>query len=111
MKILEIKSSNGENEIKFKELTIKAEWQFWNDYGVLSLKVFKNNKVIGGAHLESKGKNAPFVADDLYVNKEFQRRGIATKMYDYITKLGFKVEKSSDLSPDGEAFWKKYNKK
>jgi GNAT superfamily N-acetyltransferase len=42
------------------------------------------------------------------VHDEFQGRGIATALYDYIEKhRGSKLEPNWALTPDGEAFWAK----
>jgi len=47
------------------------------------------------------------VADKLEVDERYRGQGIAAAMYDYAKSQGYTVEKSDDLTPDGEHFWKK----
>lgn len=47
------------------------------------------------------------VADKLEVDERYRGQGIAAAMYDYAKSQGYTVEKSDDLTPDGEHFWSK----
>jgi len=105
MKLNEIFTKEGKKTTNINGIEISVEWVLYNDYGVISAKAVKDGLAIGGAHLESKGKNTPFKADDLYVIPQYQKQGVATAIYNYIEKLGFKIEISDQLTPDGQAFW------
>jgi len=48
----------------------------------------------------------PKQAMSVHVHGEYQRKGIATALYDYIEKdLGIEMEPNWALTDDGEAFW------
>ena len=47
------------------------------------------------------------VADQLEVDERYRGQGIAAAMYDYAKSQGYTVEKSDDLTTDGEHFWNK----
>ena len=47
------------------------------------------------------------IADQLEVDERYRGQGIAAAMYDYAKSQGYTVEKSDDLTPDGEHFWNK----
>lgn len=110
MKLTEIVANEGKKSTEINGIKITVEWVLYEDYGVITAKAYKDGLNVGGAHLESQGKNKPFQADDLYVIKQYQRQGIAKSIYDYIEKLGFKIEISNELTPDGRAFWKSRKK-
>lgn len=70
----------------------------------------KNNPYVGAASF-IKGKNnkagGPH-AERVYVEKEYQRRGIATQMYDRAEKaIGEPLVPSHTQSRDAQAFWKR----
>jgi GNAT superfamily N-acetyltransferase len=112
MKLNEILADDGKKITEINGVKISVEWVLYDDYGVITAKAYKDGLNVGGAHLESKGKNKPFQADDLYVIEQYRKQGIARTIYDYIEKLGFKIEISNELTPDGQAFWKsRKNKK
>lgn len=46
-------------------------------------------------------------ADMVEVDERYRGQGIAAAMYDYAKAQGYTVEKSDDLTPDGEHFWTK----
>jgi hypothetical protein len=57
-------------------------------------------------------QDGTYYPQGLSVNKELQRRGIATALFDYAEKkLGLKLTESTDLSDDGQAFVDSRNKK
>jgi GNAT superfamily N-acetyltransferase len=47
------------------------------------------------------------VADQLEVDERYRGQGIAAAMYDYAKSQGYTIQKSPDLTPDGEHFWNK----
>jgi GNAT superfamily N-acetyltransferase len=69
-----------------------------------NFKVFKNAHEIAHARLSYNGK----YVIDLYVQKEYRRKGIASALYKYIENvLGYKLEPSPiHQTDDGEMFWK-----
>jgi predicted nucleotidyltransferase len=46
-------------------------------------------------------------ADMVEVDERYRGQGIAAAMYDYAKSQGYTIEKSSDLTPDGDHFWNK----
>jgi pyrimidine deaminase RibD-like protein/nicotinamide mononucleotide adenylyltransferase/GNAT superfamily N-acetyltransferase len=46
-------------------------------------------------------------ADMVEVDERYRGQGIGAAMYDYAKSQGYTIEKSSDLTPDGEHFWNK----
>lgn len=52
------------------------------------------------------------VVEDVYVSQRFQKRGIASVLYDYIEQdQNIKLKPSATLLPDGEKFWQNRLKK
>jgi len=47
------------------------------------------------------------VADQLEVDERYRGQGIAAAMYDYAKSQGYTIQKSPDLTPDGDHFWNK----
>lgn len=65
--------------------------------------------VIAGAIMSAK---KPKQAMSVHVDHKYQRKGIATALYNYIEKdLGFELEPNWALTDDGEAFWNSRKKK
>ncbi len=62
---------------------------------------------IAGSVLFNIGDNKELDPQDLRVSKEHRGRGLAKKMYDTVKQKGYTINKSRDLSTDGEHFWKK----
>jgi GNAT superfamily N-acetyltransferase len=46
-------------------------------------------------------------ADMVEVDERYRGQGIAAAMYDYAKSQGYTIEKSSNLTPDGDHFWNK----
>jgi predicted GNAT family acetyltransferase len=46
-------------------------------------------------------------ADMVEVDDRYRGQGIAAAMYDYAKSQGYTIEKSSNLTPDGDHFWNK----
>jgi len=64
------------------------------------------SKVIGSANIR-RHPNGQYFGTSLHVDPEHRRRGIATKMYDYVEQqLHTKLKPAFIDSDEGEAFWK-----
>lgn len=99
-----IRRTNPTDYKLLSELTIQKAI---TGFGVI-YEVFLNKKLIGHAEIDKGDKNITVVD----INNNFQRKGVATYLYDYIEKdLGRKLKPSNTLLPDGEAFWKARNKR
>ncbi len=81
--------------------------------GVYSVKVYDDSKRIGTLRLTKlKGTN-DYYATGVDVNNKYQRKGIATKMYDLAEKeFDINIVPSAVQSKEGKAFWsyRKINK-
>ena len=68
------------------------------------------NKIIGHGRFafDPKTKFGEFWA--IGVEAYYRRRGVATKMYDYIQELGYVIKPSDTQSNDAKEFWKSRNK-
>jgi uncharacterized Zn-finger protein len=54
---------------------------------------------------ETNNKNK-LTSSDTSVKPNWQRKGVATAMYQYVKDLGYEVLPSSNQTPDGEEFFK-----
>lgn len=68
----------------------------------LDITIYLDGKSIGGGLFDQEDNCFRGVS----VKDEFRRLGAATAMYDYMDRLGYFPRPSSDLEPDGQAFWK-----
>lgn len=94
-----IRKKNPKDEKLLKNLEIKITK---SDYGGIRYKIYYLNKFVGYADYEG-GECINFV----FISSEFERKGVATWLYDYIENdLGIKLKPSHCLFPDGRAFWK-----
>lgn len=64
---------------------------------------------VGYVVFDRDGKD--LTPSDLAVEPEYQRRGIASTMYDHAKSLGFKIHASSDQTNAGKQFWNKHRGK
>lgn len=62
----------------------------------------------GGATFTSDDGGKTYYSIDTYTYKNYQRRGLATAVYDFARENGLRIVPSNDYSPDGEAFVKAY---
>lgn len=92
------------------------------NYGEVDIEAYVGDKKIGAIGptgnfkfddvKKEYDKTKFFVkADGLYVDKEFQRQGIASGMYDYVQKYIGDIEPSPIQTDDARAFWEDRNKK
>lgn len=82
------------------------ECRFDND--VIVYYIWFRNKKIGYVEL-IEGSNS---VEDIEINEEYRRKGVATYLYNYIEKdLKIKLHPNSIQLEDGEAFWKARLKK
>ena len=66
---------------------------------------------VGRLLLRKPNKDGFYCAARLEVDDDFQRQGIATKMFDLAARHGLKIIPSDDLSPDSYALWYAHQKK
>ena len=109
---------NPKNEYLLKDLAIRKGREVpFDKTEFLTYSVFYpldgKNILIGKAYIRSGAK---FVSD-ITINKDFQRQGVASFLYDYIEKdlniklapvqQGIRVDSGVKLTqkPDGKAFW------
>lgn len=59
-------------------------------------------------HKDNSGK--VYRAHRLHTDYGYQRRGVATAMYDHARENGLTIKPSSDQSEKGKLFWKSYRK-
>jgi len=78
------------------------------DFTALTIVAIYNGKQIGGAHFNSDEINGPkkLTSTDTYVNDAFQRKGVASKIYNFAQSLGYQILPSSDQTPKGKEFFK-----
>lgn len=76
------------------------------DGATVDIRPMINGNQVGYVVFDRDGKT--LVADDLAIDEEYRRRGIAKIIYDYLKELGFTVKRSTDQLPAGKAFWDKY---
>lgn len=99
-------SSDGKTYITDKNdnlYEIKGNVNKFN--GELLVNVLENDKVIAKLDLK-RDLDESYYALEAFVLPEYQRKGIATAMYDYAVSKNIKVKKSNKLLQDGENFWK-----
>lgn len=88
--------------IKSKSLSPKSKNKIKN-IEMIQYLIFYKNELIGEVDIE-KGTN--FIAS-IEILEQFQRKGIASYVYDYIEDdLKIKLKPSTPLLDDGKAFWK-----
>ena len=85
---------------------IDFDMQFDDDTGSFAeLTARAQGRVLGSVKFFVDGDT--LIADQLEVDERYRGQGIAAAMYDYAKSQGYTVEKSDDLTPDGEHFWNK----
>ena len=107
------KPKTNNNRIKLKTgETIRLEVKDvikHSNYTSLSVIAYDNSgSKIGQAYFnsdETNNKNK-LTSSDTSVKPNWQRKGVATVMYQYVKDLGYKVLPSSNQTPDGVEFFK-----
>ena len=107
------KPKTNNNRIKLKtgetiRLEVKGVIKHSN-YTSLSVIAYDNSgSKIGQAYFnsdETNNKNK-LTSSDTSVKPDWQRKGVATVMYQYVKDLGYEVLPSSNQTPDGVEFFK-----
>ena len=107
------KPKTNNNRIKLKtgetiRLEVKEVIKHSN-YTSLSVIAYDNSgSKIGQAYFnsdETNNKNK-LTSSDTSVKPNWQRKGVATVMYQYVKDLGYEVLPSSNQTPDGVEFFK-----
>ena len=107
------KPKTNNNRIKLKTgETIRLEVKDvikHSNYTSLSVIAYDNSgSKIGQAYFnsdETNNKNK-LTSSDTSVKPNWQRKGVATVMYQYVKDLGYEVLPSSNQTPDGVEFFK-----
>ena len=85
---------------------IDFDMQFDDDTGSFAeLTARAQGRTLGSVKFFVDGDT--LIADQLEVDERYRGQGIAAAMYNYAKSQGYTVEKSDDLTPDGEHFWNK----
>ena len=89
----------------------------WNKYQKLDIEVFDPESGIPFriAHARFRIKPGFFFQKNLeasmiYVSQEYQKRGIATAIYQYVRKLGNTIKPSRFQLPPGKSMWKSFDR-
>jgi len=89
----------------------------WNKYQKLDIDVFDPESGIPYriAHARFRIKPGFFFQKNLeasmiYVSQEYQKRGIATAIYQYVRKLGNTIKPSRFQLPAGKSMWKSFDR-
>ena len=107
------KTKTNNNRIKLKtgetiRLEVKDVREYTN-YTSLAVIAYDNSgSKIGQASFnsdETNNKNK-LTSSDTSVKPNWQRKGVATVMYQYVKDLGYEVLPSSNQTPDGVEFFK-----
>ena len=109
MKITEIITEGGVLGRHIESKLVKYDDQLSLDVKVdgqnVDIRAIVDGKQVGYVVFDRDGKT--LIADDLAVDREYRRQGIATKMYDYVKSLGFTVKRSNNQLSRGKLFWDK----
>ena len=104
---------NEKNTYKLKTgETIKLEVNYRvksSNYTSLSVTAYDNSgEKIGQVYFNSDETNnrKKLTSSDTSVKPKWQRKGVATLMYNHVKKLGYKILPSSDQTQDGIEFFK-----
>lgn len=107
--MIRIKKKNPTDHEFLKKIEIQKSVNFL-DNGIwqIDYNVYLNNKIIGFATILS---NRNFIRE-MQIEKQFQRKGVMSYLYDYIEKdRNIKLIPSENLLKDGRLFWKNRLKK
>ena len=107
---------NKKNFVKLKtgesiQLEVKDVLKSSN-YTSLSVIAYDNSgEKIGQVYFNSDETNnrKKLTSSDTSVKPKWQRKGVATAMYQYVKDLGYEVLPSSNQTPHGKKFFKSLN--
>jgi len=80
-----------------------------SNYTSLSVIAYSDSgSKIGQVYFDSEETNNKnkLTSSDTSIKPEWQRKGVATAMYQYVKDLGYEVLPSSDQTPEGAEFFK-----
>jgi predicted N-acetyltransferase YhbS len=80
-----------------------------SNYSSLSIIAYSDSgSKIGQVYFDSEETNNKnkLTSSDTSVKPEWQRKGVAAAMYQYVKDLGYEVLPSSDQTPEGAEFFK-----
>lgn len=76
-----------------------------DDSTVILIRALVNGAMVGFAEFYCSSETSGNV-EDVQVENPWRRKGVASKMYDFLKLLGYRVEPSNKrIEPDGRAFW------
>lgn len=75
------------------------------DGAEVDVRVLDNSNQVGYVIFDRDGDT--LISNDLAIDDEYQRRGIATEIYNDLRDSGFTIKRSSDQTSFGKAFWDK----
>lgn len=94
------------DELKEDTSGIDFDMEFDDDTGsFVTVTARAHGRVLGSVKFFMDGDHLE--ADMVEVDERYRGQGIAAAMYDYAKSQGYTIEKSSDLTPDGDHFWNK----
>lgn len=105
--MIRIKRKNPIDEKFLKKIKIKKQ-KSPEDPDDLIYTAFYDNEIVAYVFITPEAK----CIDDVNIEDKFQRKGLATFLYDYIENdLNIKLQPSQTLSSSGKAFWQNRLKK
>lgn len=103
MRLFELQSSNlpnpGPQDLHFQELESSE------DNNLIAITASSQGQELGRAVFWRDGNE--LTAQMTQVRPQFQRQGIAAKIYDHAKHLGYTVRRSWEQTPAGRQFWEK----
>ena len=107
------KPKTNNNRIKLKtgetiRLEVKDVREYTNYTSLAVIEYDNSGSKIGQASFNSDETNSKnkLTSSDTSVKPDWQRKGVATVMYQYVKDLGYEVLPSSNQTPDGVEFFK-----
>ena len=82
-----------------------VQLQVTMDGAEVDVRVLDSGSQVGYVVFDRDGNT--LISNDLAIDDEYQRRGIATEIYNYLRDSGFTIKRSADQTSQGKAFWDK----
>lgn len=97
---------------------LRNKYDFKLDPDDLSMYVYKKGEkpkpfyenTVAGLGIE-RGPGGKFYAEDLKVDKNHQKQGLATEIYQQMLDAGFPLTKSNDVTAQGERMWASWHRR